>query len=336
MIAAVVFAALLGVIATYALTGRGRGEDGLARSFVLGLPMVAVAGAGFAGITLPWAVGMAVAVAVGLVLAPLLPAPRGPFAAAVRMTVGIVMAAAMLRWLVEIAANLTGLNAWFLALAVIAAGAAWAAGGRGTLTRTAFVLSIVTAVLLLAAGIALGAPGTLTSPLVPIEQNTVSGVLWLLAVLVFALMHPAPGRGPAGGILVGLALLLGLIGLLSLLGGMLTFPSTGLATIAGYASSNGGVAGTVLGVPVIIVAVVAVAAAMRASLDTWSGFTPPGRIASPAWQITIVAALVGLCTFAPIPVSTLVGVSALAAVLALILDRRSEDDPAEQPVAADA
>lgn len=62
MIAAVFVAVVLGVLACYSLIGRSTVEPGLESTFLLGLGALAVSGAGFSAITLPWAVGMALAV----------------------------------------------------------------------------------------------------------------------------------------------------------------------------------------------------------------------------------------------------------------------------------
>lgn len=335
MIPALVLAALLGVLATYGLSGRGYSEAGLARGFVLGLPLVAVSGAGLTGITLPWAVGMAVAVTVGLLLAPMvLRSPAGPFAAAVGMTAGIVMAAGMLRWLMPVVAALTGLNARVLALVTLAAAAAWAAGNRGSLLRTTFWVSIVTAVLLFAAGFLIGEPGTLTSPLADLGQKSTPAILWLIMVIVFAALHPAPSKGPVSAIVVGVALLTGLIGLLSFLGGYLEYPSNGLIGVAGYASSNGAIPGLVLSIIPMIVSVVATGAIMRAALTPWEGFTAPGRLSAPALQIVVLAAVVGFFTFVPAPTWVFVVGVALAGIGALIFGRRTSDSEVEAPVGA--
>lgn len=335
MIPALVLAALLGVLATYGLSGRGSAEAGLSRGFVLGLPLMATAGAGLTGITLPWAVGMAVAVTAGLLLAPMvLRSPAGPFAAAVGMTAGIVMAAGMLRWLMPVVAALTGLNARALVVVTLAAAATWAAGNRGSLLRTTFWLSIVTAVLLFAAGFLIGEPGTLTSPLADLGQKSTPAILWLIMVVVFAAMHPAPPKGPVSAIAIGVALLAGLIGLLSFLGGYLEFPSNGLIGVAGYASSNGAIAGLVLSIIPMIIAVVATGAIMRAALSPWEGFTAPGRLSSPAMQIVVLAVMVGFFAFAPAPTWVFVAGVALAGIGALIFGRRTSGSKAEAPVAA--
>lgn len=334
MIGALVLAAILGVLATYGLTGRGGQESGIANGFVAALPVVAVAGAGLAGITLPWAVGMAIAVALAVVLAPrVLASPRGPFAAAVLMTAGIVMAAAMLRWLVPIIADLTGLNARVLALACLAAATTVAAGNRATLVRTTFILGIIVTVLLLVGGVVAGAPATLTAPLVEVEQKPLPGVLWLIMVVIFGALHPKPAKSPAGGLIAALAMLVGLVGLLSVLAGFLAYPSNGLFAVAGYASSGGAVAGVVLAIIPLIVTVVATGAVMRASLAPWEGFTAPGKLASPAWQMVILAVLVALFTIALPPTWVMVTAVALAGIGAMIFDRRggtkSEEVPAE-------
>ncbi len=335
MIAALVLAALLGVLATYGLSGRGYAEAGLARGFVLGLPLMAVAGAGLNGITLPWAVGMAVAVTVGLLLAPMvLRPPAGPFSAAVGMTAGIVMAAGVLRWLMPVVAALTGLNARALALVTLAAAAAWAAGNRGTLLRTTFWLSIVTTVLLFAAGFLIGEPGTLTSPLADLGQKSTPAIVWLIVVVVFAAMHPAPPKGPVSAVVVGAALLTGLIGLLSFLGGYLEYPSNGLIGVAGYASSNGAIPGLVMSIIPMIVSVVATGAIMRAALSPWEGFTAPGRLSSPALQIAVLAVMVGFFTFVPAPTWVFVMGVALAGIGALIFGRRTRDSEVAVPAEA--
>lgn len=326
MITAVIAAAILGVIATYGLTGRGGQATGLAAGFVATVPVIAVSGAGLQGITLLWAVGMAIAVAVGMLLAPMvLRQPRGPYAAAVMMTAGIVMAAATLRWLVPIIADMTGLNARILALACLAAAAVVAAGNRSTLVRTTLWSSVVLAVLLLVGGVALGAPATLTSPILESPQKPLAGAVWLIIVVIFAALHPAPVKSAAGGIVGAVLLLLGLVGLLSFVAGYISFPSPGLFVIAGYTSSGGGLVGLVLTIIPLIVTVIATGAVMRAAQAPWTGFTAPGRLTSPALRISIIAVLVALFTIAPVPTWVMVTAVAVAGIGALILDRRGSD-----------
>lgn len=324
MIAAVFVAVVLGVLACYSLIGRSTVEPGLASTFLLGLGALAVSGAGFSAITLPWAVGMALAVGVGLLLAPrVLASPRGPFAAAVSMTVGLVMAAGIVRWLVPIAADLASLSSWTLALAVIAAAATWAVGQKGTWLRTAFWVSIVTAVLFLLAGLALGAPATLTSPLVETDINMTTGIVWLIAVAYFSMLHPSPPRSAAGVLAVAGALLFGLIGLLSLLAGVMFFPNTGLFTVVGYASIGTGLPGAVLAALTLVVATVALGLMMRVTLAPWQGFEAPfRRLNHPGWRVSVVAGLVGLLSFDPVPMWVLVGLSVVFGVAAMIADRR--------------
>ena len=55
-----------------------------------------------------------------------------------------------------------------------------------------------TAVLFLLAGLALGAPATLTSPLVETDINMTTGIVWLIAVAYFSMLHPSPPRSAAG------------------------------------------------------------------------------------------------------------------------------------------
>lgn len=322
MIAALLVAIVLGAIATYSLVGSSALGRGYPESFMLGFGMLALSGAGFSAITLPWAVGMAVAVAAALVLAPIiLTTPRAPFAAAVTMTVGLVMAAGIVRWLVPIASDLSGLNAWFLALAVIAAAAVWAVGGRATWLRTAFWICVAAALLLLVGGVALGAPNALAAPLISADVTPAAGIGWLVVLVVFGMLHPAPPRSAPGIASLALALLFGLVGLLSLLGGIIVFPNTGLLTLAGYANIGTGVAGAILATLIVVVTVVALGVTMRMTLAPWHRFEVPFAILErPGVRITIVAALVGLLSFAPVPSALLVTLTAAFGVVALIVD----------------
>lgn len=337
MISALIVATVIGVLTTYSLIGRSTTGRGVAPAYLLGFGVLSIAGAGFDAITLPWAVGIAVSVGLGLLLAPLLPARSGPFAAAVSMTAGLVMAAGIVRWLVPIAADLSNLDARMLALVVIAAAAVWAVGRTGTWARTAAWLSIVVAVLLFVAGIVAGAPGTLTAPLVSPEINPAASAGWLVLVVLFTLQHPSPPRSLPGIGLVVLSLLLGLVGLMSLLGGWLTFPSTGLITVAGYASIATGLPGAVLGVIALVVAVVATGLTMRVVLEPWGRFTNPlPLLSSPGRRIVAVAVLVGMASFAPVPTALIVAVPAVFGVVALIADRRAAPPPAVQVQPADS
>jgi hypothetical protein len=328
MIAALLVALVLGALASYALVGRIAAPGTLAGGYFLGFGVLAVSAAGFQAVTAPWAVAITVAVAAGLLLAPLRGRPRGPFSAAVRMTAGLVMAAGVVRWLVPVAADLSSLDARVLAVAVIGAGAVWAAGQRATWLRTAFGLCLAAAVLLLIAGVAAGAPGTLASPLVPPDISPAPGLGWLLLVVLFGIQHPAPSRSPVAVAVLAITLLAGLLGLISLLGGALTFPSTGLYTVAGYASTGSGVAGAVLAVVVVAIATVAIGMTMRGVLAPWEGTPAPfPRLSGPGWRFSLVAILVGLLSFAPVPTALLVGLPALFGVAALLFDLRAGSGP---------
>ncbi len=328
MTAAVLVAVVLGTLAAFALVGRIAAPGTLTGGYFLGFGVLSVSAAGFTAITAPWAVAITAAVAAGLLLAPLRSRPRGPFSAAVSMTAGLVMAAGVVRWLVPVAADLSNLNARVLAVAVIAASATWAAGQRATWLRTAFGLAIAGAVLLLAAGVVVGAPGTLSSPLVSPDIPALSGLGWLILVVLFGLQHPAPSRSPLAVGPLAFTLLAGLLGLISLLGGALTFPSTGLYTVAGYASIGRGEVGAALAVVILVVATVGVGATMRVVLNPWEGTPAPfGRLSGPAWRISLVAILMGLLSFAPVPTALLMGLPALFGVAALLFDLRAGRGP---------
>lgn len=332
MIPAIVVAVTLGLLAAYSLIGREVTSD-LARGFLVALPLVAASAAGLSGLTLPWAIGIVLALLVGLLAGPVVVRDRrGPFAAAVGMMVGLLMAVAMVRWLVPIVADLTGLSAWTLAIAVIAAGACWMAGDRWTLSRTGLWLSVATVAVLFAAGIALGAPGTLADPLLDVEQKLLPGILWLVVVSLFGMFNPAPERRPGSSILTASLALLGLVGLLSLLGGFLVLPSLGLISVAGYASSGGAIAGTVVAIPLVLVAAVATGAAMKSSLRVWEGYSAPRPLQTPGRRVTAVAVLVGLLAFSPAPTWLLVGATAIVGLVALVADRRHADAPVEHSV----
>jgi hypothetical protein len=266
---------------------------------------------------------MAVAVTAGLALAPYVQG-SSPFAAATRMTVGIVMAAAVVRWLAPIAADLGGLDARVLALAIVAAAATWAVGVGGTLLRTTLWLIVATAALLFVAGLVAGAPSTLTDPLVDPSPSATSGVLWLLVLLCFGALHPHPRPGVVGAGLVGLATLAGWVGLLSLAGGALSFPSTGLLTITGFASTSPGTPGAVLALPAVVVAAVASGAVMRGVLTPWAGYPAVyPRLNHPGVRVTVVAVLVGATVFAPADTAVLVIVTTLAGVAGVIFAMRA-------------
>lgn len=324
MISALLVAVVLGILTTYALVGRIAAPGGLAGGYFLGFGTLAVSAAGFQAITAPWALGIAVALAAGLLLAPLRPKAQTPFTAAVSMTAGLVMAAGVVRWLVPVAADLSNLNARILAVVLIAAAAVWAAGERATWLRTAFGLAVASAVLILGAGLLAGAPGTLASPLVAPDISPVVALGWLVLVVLFGAQHPSPPRTSLSVLVLALTLLAGLLGLISVLGGTLTFPSTGLYTAAGYASIGRGVAGAVVATVILVVAVIATGLTMRVVLRPWDGTTAPvAFLAKPGWQISTVAVLVGLLSFAPVPMALLVGLPALFGVVAIVVDLRA-------------
>lgn len=324
MVSAILVAAVLGILATYALVGRIAAPGGLSGGYFLGFGTLAVSAAGFDAITAPWALGIAIALAAGLLLAPLRPTSQTPFTAAVSMTTGLVMAAGVVRWLVPVAADLSNLNARVLAIVVIAAAAVWSVGQRATWLRTALGLAVASAVLILLAGILAGAPGTLTSPLVAPDISPVAALGWLVLVVLFGVQHPSPPKTPLSVLVLALTLLAGLLGLMSVLGGTLAFPSTGLYTVAGYASIGQGIAGAVLATVILVVAVIAIGLTMRVTLTPWDDTSAPvAFLRKPGWRISTVAILVGLLSFAPVPTALLVALPALFGVVAIVIDLRA-------------
>lgn len=321
MIAALVVAIPLGVLATYALVGRGRPGTGFAATMVAGLPLVGVSVAGIESVTLVWAVAASVVVAVGMIIGPRLRTRSdSPFSAAVSMAVGLVLAGAVVAWLVPVAASLANLDPWVLAICVIAAAACWVAGDRGTLMRTTAVLIMGGGVLLLIAGVVAGAPATLTAPLIPAPVATVPAVLWLIVVLLLAILHPGQDRSIGGAVAIGAVLLVGLLGLMSVLAGALLFPSSGLIALLGYITSGNALIGAVLAVGVVVVAAVGAGAAMRTVLEPGVP-APHPALEHRGLQVVLVAVGVGFVTFMPVGLPFLVIGVVIIGVVDLVLSR---------------
>lgn len=345
-------AALIVTIATVAvvvgaLAGASESRASVGRVFVLALPLFAVAGATIMPGGVVWwsALLMAIVTLVGVVLAgPIgrsldaVSQQRPALSVAVmagRSLVAVVLAAVVVRWLAPIIGSFTNLSA--LAVSIVVLSAAVAAtvfgGGRFGLARTALVTSAVTAVLLLVAGIAVGAPGRALDPVVPVEGPTTAGlVLGLLATVLAGAVHPGlsalakeSGTLVRGGIVTAVVGLAGLWGLIFLAGGSLNFPSNALVTVTGYIAFAPSLVGAVLAGLVALVLTIIAAATIEAVLQPWhghDGMRPIGWM-SHHWVAVFAAGLgVYLLSVSSVSGGWLLGTLGFAAVAVLVASWR--------------
>ena len=142
----------------------------------------------------------------------------------------------------------------------------------------------------LLAGLALGAPATLTSPLVETDINMTTGIVWLIAVAYSrcCIPHPALCRRRSRG---GWCIVVRPDRTALAARRVMFFPNTGLFTVVGYASIGTGLPGAVLAALTLVVATVALGLMMRVTLAPWQGFEVPPfrRLNHPRWRVSVVA-----------------------------------------------
>lgn len=348
-------AAALVVIGSLAGSADARGTVG--RAFVLGLPMLVATGATVAPKGIVWwsALLIAVAAAAGMVLAG--PVGRGldgmvgsrpALSTAVtvgRSAVAVILAAIAVRWIAPMVQSVTNLSATALAVVAISAAVAVVvfAGGRLGLARSVLIVGIVVAVLALVVGIALGTPGRIANPVVPVPGPAPAGlILGLLGGLLAGSVHPGlsrlgrenPGaltRGALATAVIGFATTLGLA---LLAGGSLTFPSDALTTITGYISFAPSMVGAVFAGVMVFVLVVLVAAAIESALAPWSDGEVQGWLRH-GWVAALAAGLgVFLISTSPFSGGWLLGSAGFAALAVLVAARlagRSESKTSVTP-----
>lgn len=354
MAAALIVAVVLGLIALGGITGGTSARVTPSRVFALGIPLFIISGATLLPFGITWwsALLMAVLTIVGMVLAkyvgPLLDATtqraadsgRWGAAAAVavgRSTVVVVLAAIVVRWGAPLANAMTNLSSAVIAVVCLSAAvtAAIFARGRLGLARTAFIASIVVAVLVLVIGVVTGTPARSFDPIVPVVGPTTGGlILAIIATLVAGAVHPglsswakesssAVIRGAVFTGLIGLAVLLGVIWFG---GGSVQFPSLPSAVVSGYIAFAPSIVGALLAGLVVAVITVAASVTLETVLAGWDDF---GDASLGGWLghrwVAIVAAGIGAVILCLVPLTAgwLLGTVAVIGIVAVVLSRRA-------------
>ena len=285
MAAALIATVAAALVVIGSLAGSTDTRATVGRVFVLGLPVLVATGATIAPKGIVWwsALLIAVAAAAGMVLAG--PVGRGldgmagsrpALRTAVtvgRSAVAVILAAIAVRWIAPMVQSVTNLSATALAIVAISAAVAVVvfASGRLGLARSVLIVGIVVAVLALVVGIALGTPGRIANPVVPVPGPAPAGlILGLLGGLLAGSVHPGLsrlGRENPGALTRG-ALATAVIGFATTLG--LALLSDALTTITGYISFAPSMVGAVFAGVMVFVLVVLVAAAIESALAPWA------------------------------------------------------------------
>lgn len=256
MIAVVTIALIATVIALFGWLGKAGQAHGVSRVVALAFPLIVVSAAATItdGLTLWPALCAALSVAVGVVIASMLPSKGFPLgshpgssaiAAMMSTLVVLGLAVAMIGWSSFVLTAMTGANRYLTITALVIAATAFAAGGVGRtgVARVAMIAAIVAAVLVLIVGIVVGTPGRLSDPVIAVEGPSAFKVIgYGLVIVILGAAHPGlrgmavTNRKPVlvGGIVSGLIAAAILVGLLSLLGGSMQFPSWPLSIFDSY------------------------------------------------------------------------------------------------------
>lgn len=337
-------------LALWAVLGHPR-QGSLAISqlivYALPIPIAAFAYAAANGMNLAWAIGAALAAAIGIVISGVLGAPKWDIAqpenlgaASVVVTAGMVITIGLglvgVLWATELigAFSFLNLNMTSAAMLVGAIGVGLGTGAMRGLSRIVLVGSIVCAIGMLVLGFFLGAPAGLTSPLVPAGPvPPLAGLGYLAAIVVIAIAYPVlrnvgtedRSRVAISGVIASLICLTIVIGILMLYGGAFTLPSLvinvfpvysptllSMVLCAGFAAIGAGLGGV----------------AIRRALADLSHLLPSlGREDAPAIvarrmaiaAVVIAAAMYLLAVLAPSP-SWIVGPLSLLAVGSLVAE----------------
>lgn len=352
------------IVALAGVTGAVGARNTPGRSFIAVWPLLIAGGAYIMsrGGTTLWALGIGIAVAIGVLVNAKLTAgapdaDNGRWGAAAggavaKAALAVIVAAMALSWFVGVIAALVPairVNQPLLAIAIVSAAVVAAAfrGARVGLARTAMIITIVFAVLILIGGLLAGTPARSLNPIVPMEgPGLVGGLVSLLAILLVAAVFPGLGgsaRGKVntrGAIIAVVVGTLGLIGVIWVAGGSLQFPSLVMTTVTGYISFAPGWGGGLFAGLVAFVAVVVIAALVAAALEPFSDLPEHtfGRLLShrPA-ALLVVGLFVVLVALSPAGGAWLTVTLAVAAIAALVFVRRgakAAPEPAAEPAAA--
>lgn len=242
--ASVAVAAVLTAFALLALLLKpADSRAGLARGVTFALP-AAILAFGYAaanGMTLMWAILCALAGAAGLLagsLARNAGSAGSPLGSAASSLVAAGVGAAGVLFAVDLITAFTGLNAIAAAAALALTGFAIAVGGRAarSLNRIVFGAAIAGVLATLVAAIAIGSPGSVTSPLLTVPSlSLVPAVGYLIGIALIAAIYAgspsrpdasAPPRSRAiSAVVAALMSLVGVLALLMLAGGAFALPA---------------------------------------------------------------------------------------------------------------
>ena len=355
MIAVLAIVLIATLIALFGWLGRPGLGNTVSRTVALAFPLIIVSAAATItdGLTVSTAVCSAVSVALGVVLASVLPMKgfatnsRPGTTAVVAMISTLVvlgLAVAMVGWSSFILTVVTGANRYVTIVALVVAATGFAAGGLGRtgVARVGMIAAIAAAALLLVAGLLLGTPGRAFDPVVPVDGPPLMKTLgYAVIIVILGAAHPGL-RGIAatnrrkvavGGIISGLIAAGILIGLVFLLGGSLLYPSWPLSIFNSYFPAS--IAVLVAGF-ITALCVSTVGETIDSSLIPWEGIDSAagdtmGKV--PSRPVLVVAVgtwtlVVSLLTIQVGAWVTALGVAALVALLLSALVRRSADSGA--------
>lgn len=351
-----VLAIITGIVALVGLTGKVTVPRVWMRTVLAGLPVVAVSGAHFApgGWNLTIAIGMTLSVVLGMLASLIGPAelsaPTGHWVAQgwrlmSVLLVGVVLGTAVIRWGASLMAPFPLLSPSALGVVLAIGAVAAAVGGAGLrgLVTTATVILLVFFVLVTVAGFAVGTPGLLTDPLVPVSHPVGAWLLFLVG-FVLAATNPALRQIRAEGssiipgtIILGVVMFIGLVALLSFNGGYLQLPSFGMGTVAGYAGFSSPVPGAVLCGLIAVVILAAAILAYRSVFVTVESFQAPWF--AKRWPLALaVGVLAALLSLYAVPLEPMLWGSALFALSGWIVAwwagrRPADSDAGVDPVA---
>lgn len=346
-------AVIAGIVALLGVTGRLTVPRVWMRTVMAGLPVVAVSGAFAAseGWNLPIVVGMTLAVVLGMLASLLgpaeLPVPGGARVAEVwrylaLIVVGVVLGSLVLRWGAGLIAPIPLLSPQAVAMVLVVGALVAAAGGaslRG-LVSTGTVIMLILFVLVLIAGVAGGAPATLTAPLVPVSQPAGAWLMFLL-IFVIAASNPAvreiraDGNSiVAGTVILGVIQLLGLVAILSFNGGTLPLPSFSLGIVAGYVGFGSPLPGAVVCTLLALVVLASAVVVYRTALRSAAGLASSGSWWSGVWARTVLVGILALAVASnAISVVQVLWITALVALSGWVVEmwaaRRQRSAPAE-------
>lgn len=348
MYAAVSLSAVVAVYVLFGLLGRRQATDSshrMSAMFPLALPIATVAPAATlaVGFTVWSALIAALSVLVAVLAAGVVSrngwqrangnAPAGSAATWLCSTVVVAgFCLVLLEFTIGLAADLTGLSYWALAIPVVLGGVAtgWGGGAGPGRQRTLLVGTLVVALLTLVAGLFLGSASYLGTRMMPAgEPGWPENIAFPIALVIAALVHPGLGAGrksggranPATAIAASLVVLLTMAGLVMLLGGVMVAPSIQLNALVAYLPPA---ATTVLAAIGIAIAVTVVARSTELLLSGLTGLeslwaTSPDRTRAKGRAGLAILLVIGwliLVAWSPSPVAV-VGALAISSIVGL-------------------